>query len=102
MAIEVATNGHFRHPKQGSGFFQMQLIAAFKRLNELTDTFVTASSIFLCVKIDLRGQGVSGILPVACGLVTRWPQRRRRLAAHPTFADWQGEAETIQPLQLMV
>ena len=23
VAIEVATNGHFRHPKQGGGFFQM-------------------------------------------------------------------------------
>lgn len=61
VAIEVATNGHFRHPKQGSGFFQMQLIAAFKCLNELTDTFVTASfHIPSALKTALRGQGVSG------------------------------------------
>ena len=61
VAVEVATNGHFRHPEQGGRFFQMQLIAALECLNELTDAFVTASfHIPSALKSPCGGRALAG------------------------------------------
>ncbi|STT02414.1 Uncharacterised protein [Klebsiella pneumoniae] len=90
-------------PSREAASFRCSLSLAFKCLNELTDTFVTASfHIPSALKSPCGGRALAGFYLSLGGLVTWWPQRRRRLAAHPAFADWQGEAETIQPLQLMV
>lgn len=40
VAVQIATNGHFRHAKQGSGFLKMQLIAALQRLEQLSNAVI--------------------------------------------------------------